>query len=228
MNGKNAWIPLLLLMPLSIGNVYVARRQVGNALFARWQFGGVAGDPKLCKRNVSWPMDLTTWANRPDLPDTVPDIVPIPPTRPPWNTVVIVPNVVPPCRGVCPPPLPTPLPTPTPLRPDTVGDVVIIEPIPPPWRPLVATHTQAAPQKTEPFDWQFEESEPSFLAYALLPLASLAGAASPTRANVTVAVVPEPGTLELLSTGIALLIPLGMFRRRRARRADSGAAERAD
>ena len=227
MNGKNAWIPLLLLMPLSIGNVYVARRQVGNALFARWQFGGVAGDPKLCKTRL-WPEGLTTWANR---LDSVPDIVPVLPNPVPDRPV-------PPCRGVCPPPLltptptptptPRPIPTPTPLRPDTVGDVVIIEPIPPPWRPLVATQTQAAPKNTEPFDWQFEESEPSFIAYALLPLASLAGAASPTRANVTVAVVPEPGTLGLLSTGIALLIPLGMIRRRRARRADSGAAERAD
>ncbi len=220
MNGKNAWIPLLLLMPLSIGNVYVARRQVGNALFARWQFGGVAGDPRLCKTRL-WPGGLTTWANR---LDSVPEIVPVPPNPVPDRPV-------PPCRGVCPPP--------PPRRPDTVGDVVIVEPISPPWRPLEPVTTEFTVDTTRIFhpflptpepqpDPPVPDSSGASYVFALLPLASLAGAASTTRANVAVAVVPEPGTLGLLSTGIALLIPLGMIRRRRARRADSGAAERAE
>ena len=226
MNGKNAWIPLLLLMPLSIGNVYVARRHVGNALFARWQFGGVAGDSRLCKNGPRWPDGLTTWANRPDLRDTVPvtDLFPDRPARP---EVVIV-------------PIP---------RPHSGGNLTRgielepLEPISPPWRLLepdkteftVATGIRPAPVDTVPVpppgpgpDPGVSDSSRGLSAFALLPLASLAGAASPTRANVTVAVVPEPGTLALLSTGIALLIPLGMIRRRRARRADSGAAERAD
>jgi hypothetical protein len=64
-------------------------------------------------------------------------------------------------------------------------------------------------------------TEPLAPLWVLPPLAM---AALVTRADVTaVSVIPEPGTLVLLSVGIVLLVSLTVIRSRRTRRGDRGA-----